>query len=230
MIRLSVVLAVLWVTSVSAEIVWVGNFETADLSQWSSTQMVSADRLQVVDWPVREGRYALRALVVQGDDPIGASGNRNELVSMTLEEPGSEYYYRWSTMFDESFPSAATWQVFTDWHHTGCCGSAPVEFYVLGEEIRLQAGGDTVWSTGLVRGIWNDFVFHVRWSEDPGEGFIELYHNGQLVLPLLSIATQYPGMRNYLKQGLYRDSRISEDGIVYHDAMIQATEWWEVMP
>lgn len=192
--------------------------------------MVSPDRLEVVRSPVREGTYALKTRVAQGDNPIGASGNRNELVYLSHEPPGSEFYYRWSTMFDDSFPSAETWQVFTDWHHEGCCGSAPIEFYVLGEEIRLQAGGNTVWSTPLVRGRWIDFVFHVKWSNDPLEGFVELYRNSERVLPKTPVPTMYPGMQNYLKQGLYRDSAISADGIVYHDAMVQATTLEDVLP
>ena len=69
----------------SSTVVWRGDFETGNLSQWSSAQMVSADRLQVVTSPARQGGYALKATVRQGDNPIGASGNRNELVRMTNE-------------------------------------------------------------------------------------------------------------------------------------------------
>ena len=52
----------------SAAVVWRGDFESGDRTQWSHTQMVSADRLQVVQAPspVGQGRYALRATVRQG--------------------------------------------------------------------------------------------------------------------------------------------------------------------
>ncbi len=216
-------------SSSRADIVWVGNFETGDRSQWSGTEMVDPDRLQVVQSPVREGVYALRASVQQGDIPIGSSGNRNELVYQSYEPRGSEYYYRWSTMFDKSFPTAQTWQVFTDWHHNGCCGSPPVEFDVVGEEIQFQAGYVHLWQMPLVRGVWLDFIFHARWSDDPSEGFVELYVDGEQVVPKTLVATQFPGMLNYLKQGLYRDASISPEGIVYHDAMIQATALDDVL-
>lgn len=196
--------------------------------------MVSPDRLQIVESPVRHGPYALRALVRQYDDPIHSSGNRNELFYLSYEPLGSEYFYRWSTMFDPSYPSSRTWQVFTQWHQTAlCCGSPPVEFYLNGETMYLRVGPTEttpLWSTPLVRGVWYDFVFHVKWSDNPNVGFVELYLNGDLVLPRTRAATNFPGQLNYLKQGLYRDAAIVPDGIVYHDGMIQATSIDDVFP
>lgn len=202
------------------EIVWRGNFETGDIKQWSGAQMVDPDRLLVVTSPVTQGRYAMKTTVFQGDDPIDSSGNRNELVQVTNEPSGSEYFYKWSTMFDASFPSERHWQLFTQWHHSGNSGSPPVEFYVYGEEMRLNIGGSPgvqVWQAPLVRNQWRDFVFHVKWSSDPKVGFVELYLDGQLVMPKRYIATQYPGQLNYLKVGLYRDEVIEPVGILYHD-------------
>jgi hypothetical protein len=210
-------------TAAASTVVWRGDFETGDHSQWTRTQMVSSDRLALVSSPLRQGRYALKTTVYQGDDPINSSGNRNELVRMTREAAGSEYYYRFSTMFASDFPSVKTWQLFTQWHHEGGSGSPPVEFYVYGEEIRLNIGGDPgviVWKTPLVRGQWQDFIFHVKWSPNATVGFVELYHNGQLVLPKRYIATQFSGMLNYLKVGLYRSDTVTQRGVVYHDGWV----------
>jgi hypothetical protein len=192
--------------------------------------MVSADRLEVVSSPVRQGGHALKVRVKQGDDPIGASGNRNELVYLSYEPTGSEYFYKWSVMFAQDFPSARTWQLFTQWHHEGDSGSPPLELYVYGEELRLEAGSTVVWSAPLRRGIWNDFILHAKWSSDPSVGFLELYHQNELVLPRRNIATQFPGQRNYLKQGLYRNSTVVPDGVLYVDGMIQATKLSDVLP
>ena len=210
-------------------VVWRGDFETGDRSQWSKTQMVSADRLQVVPSPARQGSYAIKVTVRQGDNPINASGNRNELVRMTNEKEGDEYFYRWSTMFASDFPSAKTWQLFTQWHHSGNTGSPPMEFYVNGETIYLRVSGSTVvWSTPLVRGQWQDFIFHVKWSSKPGVGFVELHLNGQLVLPKRYAATMYAGQTNYLKVGLYRNSTVAPVGVVYHDGWIQGRSLQDV--
>ncbi|MDC0709957.1 heparin lyase I family protein [Stigmatella sp. ncwal1] len=209
----------------SPNVVWRGDFETGSISQWSHTQAVSADRLQIVNSPARQGSYAIKATVQQGDDPINSSGNRNELVYMSHEPVNSEFYYRWSTRFAANFPSVKTWQLFTQWHHEGCCGSPPVEFYVYGEEIRLSIGGNSpviVWTTPLVRDAWHDFIFHVKWSADASVGFVELYHNGKIVLPKRKIATMFSDSLNYLKVGLYRSDTVQPVGVVYHDGWVQA--------
>lgn len=217
----------------SASTVWKGDFETGNLSQWSRTQSVASDRLQVVTDVVREGRYALKATVHQGDNPIRASGNRNELVYLTEENPGTEYFYKWSTLFPEGYPSTNSWQLFAQWHQEGCCGSPPLEFYVVGEELFMRVGGSegrVLWRGPLMRGHWNDFVLRVKWSSDPNEGFVEMYKDGELVIPKTMAATQFSGERNYLKLGLYRDDSISQVGVVYHDGFTMGTSLQDVMP
>jgi uncharacterized protein (TIGR03382 family) len=220
-------------TLASASTVWKGDFETGNTSQWTKAQTVSSDRLLVVSDPVRQGRYALKATVRRGDDPIRSSGNRNELVYMTREAPGSEYFYKWSTRFPSSFPRSPRWQIFIQWHHEGSSGSPPLEFYVVNDELRLRAGGSSgpvVWRGPLVRERWHDFVLHVKWSSDRRVGFVELYMNGQRVLPKYHVATQFSGQRNYLKLGLYRDESIAPTGIVFHDGFTMATQLSDVMP
>jgi len=216
-----------------ASIKWKGDFETGNLSQWSALQRVANDRLLVVSDPARQGKYAVKVTVKKGDDPISASGNRNELVYFSDEAPNSEYFYKWSTMFDASFPKSNDWQLFAQWHHDGCCGSPPLEFSVRGEKLSLRVGGDggrTVWSAPLQRAKWNDFVLHVRWSADPKVGFIELYYQGQLVVKKTYVSTQYEGDKNYMKLGLYRNESIAPTGIAYHDGMVMATSLSDVLP
>lgn len=217
----------------SASTVWKGDFETGDLSQWSRAQSVADDRLQVVSDVTREGSKALKVTVRQGDNPIAASGNRNEVLYLTEEAQGSEYYYKWSTLFPDNYPIANTWQLFAQWHQEGCCGSPPLEFYVVGQEMFLRAGGSDgkiIWSGPLVRGQWNDFVLHVKWSSDSRVGFVELYKDGKLAAPKTYAATQFGGERNYLKLGLYRDNSISQVGVVYHDGFAMGTTLDDVMP
>lgn len=225
-------------TVASASVLWKGDFETGNSSQWTKEERVNTNRLMVVSDRVREGTYALRAQVEQGDRPIQASGNRNELVYVGEEyDPakaeGAERVYAWSTLFNEDYPSANTWQVFTQWHHTGLNGSPPVEFYVIGEQMRMRVGGSTaqdLWNAPLQRGVWNDFVLHIKWSSDPNVGFVEMYHNGQLVVPRTMRATMFRGDGIYLKQGLYRNANIGQPGVVFHDGFTVATDVADVLP
>jgi hypothetical protein len=216
-------------TPALAATIWTGDFETGDLSQWKA-EMVSPDRLEVVKDPIRQGRFALKATVIQGDNPINASGNRNELLNPTPQPEGSESYYSWSTMFSPDYPSEYTWQVFTQWHQPeDCCGSPPVQFAIMGEDIQLtlSTAQTLVWHAPLVRGVWHDFILHVKFSNNPNTGFVELWYDGKKVLPKTYGATR---ANTYLKQGLYRNSSISQAGVVYHDAMIQGETLEDVSP
>jgi hypothetical protein len=216
-----------------ASVVWRGDFESNDLSQWSSIDGL-ASRLTVVSSPVRQGGRALRAEVQRGD--FASNGNRNELVRLVAETEGMDRYYAWSTMFDASYPIENKWQVFTQWHHSGCCGSPPLEFDVNGQTLALDrnppsnSGTVQLWSTPLVRGIWHDFAMHVIWSSNPDLGFIELWYDGQKVIEGKAVQTLFPGQVNYLKQGLYRDSSITATGVVYHDGMTMGTTLADVAP
>ena len=216
-----------------ASVVWRGDFETKDLSQWDVIDGL-ASRLTVVPSPVRQGSYGLRVELRSGD--FSNNGNRNELVRTVADSEGMDLYYAWSTMFDASYPIADTWQVFTQWHHSGCCGSPPLEFDIDGQTLSLSrnppsnSGTVALWSTPLVRGVWHDFVLHVVWSSNPDLGFLELWYDGQKAIDGKAVQTLFPGMVNYLKQGLYRDSSISAVGVVYHDGMTVGTTLADVAP
>lgn len=212
--------------------VWSSNFESGDLSEWTKGQMVSPDRMQVVSNPVKEGSKALKVTVHKGDDPINSGNDRAELVRMTQEPSGSEYWYHWNVMFAADYPSSPKWQLFTQWHQMALGGTPPLEIYVVGEQMRLRAGGHegpVLWTAPLVRGQWQDFVLHVKWSSDPNVGFVELYHDGKVALPKTHAATQLPNDVNYLKLGLYRSKEITQTGVVYFDDVRMGTDISDVL-
>ncbi|XXF75386.1 polysaccharide lyase [Myxococcaceae bacterium GXIMD 01537] len=219
----------------SAEVIRRGDFETGDRSQWHNTEIMDANRVQVVQSPVRQGRYALRAEVRQGDDPINASGNRNELVMQDGAKEGTEFYYGWSTLWPSDYPLSPTWQVFMQWHHPGCCGAPPVRL-VLGcsasdcgkdmpDTLFLVVDNKTIWTkTPVTRGDWHDFVMHIKWSANPNVGFVEFWYDGELVVPKHYARTLFSSSdTNYLKMGLYRDESIKPTGVIFHDGLVQAT-------
>jgi hypothetical protein len=211
----------------SATVLWRGDYETGNLSQWTGYQGIQS-RFSFVQSPVRQGGTALRVELHQGDVAFG--GTRNEVSNEGRPEvEGNDRWYAWSTLFPADFPAPQTWQVFTQWHHSGCCGSPPLEFSVLGETIRVTHQGEQIfWSTPLVRGAWHDFVIHVYFSSSAG--YIELWYDGHRALDKTAVQTLNPGETDYLKQGLYRDASISPVGVVYHDGMIEGTSLADVAP
>lgn len=199
----------------NAGTLWKGDFSSSDLSQWSKVERVAASRIKVV--ADGDGGKAGRFLVKQGDDPINASGNRNELVYVGDKiTEGAERWYSWNTLWPDSFKSAPTWQLFTQWHHTGTSGSPPIEFFTNREQILLRVNQKQVWSTPLTRGLWHWFVLHVKWSSNASKGYVEVYYDGKPVLRRLVTKTLYAGQGVYLKQGLYRKDTITYDQVIYH--------------
>jgi hypothetical protein len=212
--------------------VWSSDFESGDFAAWTKVQTVSPDRAQIVSNPVRQGSSALKVTVNQGDDPVGSGNDRTELVYLTHEAPGSEYFYSWSVMFPQGYPSSPKWQLFTQWHQEGLGGTPPLEMYLFGEEIRLRTGGNeapVLWTAPLERGKWQDFILHVKWSPDPREGFIELFHNGKVALPRTAARTMLDGQLSYFKMGLYRSREITPQGVVYFDDVKMATTLQDVL-
>jgi hypothetical protein len=65
---------------------------------------------------------------------------------------------------------------------------------------------------------WIDFTFNVMWSPNPAIGFVQVFMDGQQVVPITHLATMYPNDGVFVKQGIYRapSDRVST---LYEDAI-----------
>ncbi len=72
-------------------------------------------------------------------------------------------------------------------------------------------------------GVWVDWVWHVKFSADPGVGFVEVWKDGALVLPRYAprSGTLYPAAGaqagNYVKTGPCRDPAVTTPATMYLD-------------
>lgn len=220
-------------SSARAQVLWRGDFATGDLSQWTKRQTVdAATRLRVVRGGEIGAAWALQATVRHGDDPIGASGHRSELVYLGDDVgEGDTRVYRWQVRWPEDYASVERWQIFTQWHHSGPNGSPPVALLVRGEEVRLVlAGAQVLWSGPLERIRWHDVVLEVVWSSDPSQGRLTLWYDGVRVLADAAAQTLFPGQGVYLKQGLYRAAAIRPEQSVYQRGMTIGRTLADVWP
>ena len=168
--------------------------------------------------PVRQGKYAARYEVRPGDDDVAGSGNGERTEALVLRgtrgREGDEQWWAWSTMFASDFSASnSDWNIFTQFHNSGTSGGR-VEFYVNGNTLGFTShGGDLGnptarnWKIGdKTNGKWYDFVFHVKWSTS-NDGFVEVWLDGNKVVPLTNTPTLYVGQDVYLKQGYYREAQ-----------------------
>lgn len=212
----------------------VGDFERGDFSEWDAVHALPGD-VAVVDRPVRNGRYAGRFQVTETSVPFpNLQSNRADVMERTYEAAGQESWWAWSTYFDRDFmPNVgSSWNAFTVWHHEQSLYVQPISFEVDASvspwKLKLHAwGGPPSMSpiyqrnwhlANFEREKWYDFVFHVKWGDTPDTGFVELWLNGEVVVPLTPAATLYSGDGVYVKQGFYRN-KSAYTAVVYHDGL-----------
>lgn len=216
-------------TPVSAEVIWRGDFETGNTEQWKSTP--KSDGIKVVTAPVREGKYALR---IDGTN-AAKRGKLDRIEFQHQPKPpgtaeGTERYFGWSVFvpnkFTADFHSVGYFETRNSWRQL-------MSFEVHGEDIKYSTRGPYAlhW-TGkgkLTPGRWHDFAVHVLWSRDPKKGFVEVWFDGEKVVPKSMTATLLDENPAFFQIGFMRDSIDVPETIVI-DHIVEATTLMEVTP
>ena len=214
--------------------------------EWNSAQYAAPDRLTAVTSPIKEGSHALKATVKHGDNASG--GARAEVVLNNVANyfhEGDNAWYHWYTMFPNGSQPTPPWQVWTQWHQGDdrLTGGPAIEFNVhTGTKLDLRvmpwfwdnqscftvAAGQCgyQWVEPIRTGVWYEMLFHVKWSQNSNVGSVELWVNGNKVVPcsgcsthMATLDTRDPTASVYLKQGLYLKDVISQPQYVLHDGM-----------
>lgn len=228
---------------VDGKLLWVGDFETGDFSQWQvgkgGIQQKTAGRATVVADVVRQGRYAARFEVRPGDNNVSGSGDDGERCELMIPAElsggaaeGDEAWYALSARMDTP-RSPDGWNTLVQWHGTAPGGQAFAINAVGGNEIYLRtAGGDLANPTLNYYTLaakwelrrWYDLLVHVVWSSDPAKGMVEAFADGARVLPPQHVPTLYTGYAVYLKVGHYRKAWTETD-VTYIDGVCIATSY-----
>ena len=208
---------------------WRGDFDTGNTSQWE-LETARDYSLRVMDGGAGHttaGRFEVR----DGDTPVD-SGERSEAKApdWTDVSDGDERWYSFSMMFDRSFPVPADgWCDPMQWHtanadHSAADGSPALNLQCGNngdDKLYLQVGDRELFPIGMLdRGVWHQYLLHVKFSNNPGVAFEEMYRDGQVVLPKTS--SKYANMttpKAYLKIGMYRKGTNNGPMVVWHDGM-----------
>ncbi|HZE97276.1 MAG TPA: polysaccharide lyase [Planctomycetota bacterium] len=212
-----------------AEVIWRGDFETGNLDQWKGAP--KSDAVKVVQDIVREGKYALR---IDGTN----AARRGALDRIELQHQpqppgtaeGTERYFGWSVYLPQKFIDVV--------HHVGYfetrnSWSQLMSFEAKGEDLQFstRVPYKLHW-TGkgkLTPGRWHDFALHVLWSRDPAKGFVEVWFDGEKVVPPAKTATLRDENVAFFQIGLIREtSEVPESILIDH--IVEATTLQEVTP
>jgi Polysaccharide lyase len=184
-----------------------------------------ADDPKAVDSPDVPGRAAVAYTVPGG-------GTRSELEpSYRSFREDDDSWFGLALYLPSDFPTTTSdWQVVAQWKNSGE-GSPPLSIQVHGGRFVLE-GGDGIgkhWERDLgtaTAGARTDLVLHVHFSSDPDTGSVDVFQDGRQVVSGYHPrgGTLYPGDRSYLKTGLYRSSDIDQDGTVYYDDVVIASD------
>ncbi|MGQ0573030.1 MAG: polysaccharide lyase [Pseudonocardia sp.] len=217
--------------AVGGRTVFVGNYDTGDFCQWGNMQNTTQNggacgydqshySAEVADGGgghPTAARYELR----DGDVPDVPGGERSEVRAGRSGDvvEGDERWYQFSLKFDEKFPNpTGSYMVVMQWHPVKGPPPLAVEVDRSGNLVLRNAntGGDTLVVGKIKRGGWVDYVLHVKFSDDPEIGFVEMSANGVTKVEK-SPWRGMPTASNYLKQGLYRDTADSRTAVLWHD-------------
>lgn len=227
--------------SLDSEVVFTGDYDTGDLTQWAT--------LQTRGWNNFPGKYcgynacvrdggsghatAARFEIRDGDVPPFGGGIRSEV--RTAGDPaggasvreGDERWYELSVKFDADFRNPRTgahdWFVIMQWLPAD--DSIPALTLQVSLDGELELGGDARSVQfrrpigDIARGMWVDYVLHVKFSADPHVGFVEVWRNGRLSVPMHHRPTLGMAESSYLKQGAYRSPDSVGTQVLWHDGL-----------
>ncbi len=222
-------LAIVAATSVSAEVIWRGDFETGDLKQWPGAP--KSDAVTVVKDPVREGKYAVRI----GGTNAAKKGKLDRIEFQHQPKApgtaeGTERYFGWSVYLPKKLTDA---NHSLGYFETRNSWSQLMAFEVKGEDIlfttRVPYTRQWAGKGKMTSGKWHDFALHVLWSRDPKKGYVEVWFDGEKVVPLTNTATLKDENVAFFQIGLLRETSDVPETILI-DHVIEGTTLADVTP
>jgi hypothetical protein len=225
----------------SPTVIFKGDFETGDFSQWSSIPTTGGGGTATIGAaPVVQGQYAAKFVT----PPSPTQHSRVEVDGRSITY-GTRTIVEYDFMVDPSTPfgtngrfEAAQWHPYSD----PCYGGGlqlrddmSMRFSFAGGRVLSTGGGCTYehsrsWLVGtLVKGHWYHVKMDVMWHADPSIGFTHVWMDGVEVIPPTFMGTASTGEtgttpRNFrFRQGIYRVLPFNNTSTFYADGMTVQT-------
>jgi hypothetical protein len=219
--------------------VWVGDFETNDLSQWNGTlngNVDGVDYITIATDVVVQGSYSAR--IELHNDAVWPNGlKRVELhhspdAGRTAE--GATTWFAWSFYLPEALPEdpGATigyWETDSSYQQM-------MAFNTNGETIRFITQKPNYaehWSGDglLTAGEWHRIAMRVLWSTNADTGEVEVWYDGEQVVAGVNAQTLNDGNSTFTQLGLLRSAVEFDDvPVIYLDDAVEGDSIEDVHP
>lgn len=199
-------------TTASAAVVWTGDFETNDLSQYNyvlNGEIDGVPYITIVQDPVAQPSYAAR--IELHNDAVWPNGlKRVELQHSPgpgRTDEGATTYFAWSFYLPETLPEDPD-QTIGYWESTNSY-SQTMAFHVSGEEIEFitqHPDYQVHWQADgmATAGEWHRIGMRVLWSTDADVGEVDIWYDGQLVVDAAGAQTLPDDNATFVQFGLLR--------------------------
>ncbi len=226
-------------SSASAAEVWVGDFETGDLSQWNFVLNGEVDGMtyafaqtELLSEGMFGGRLELH------NEAVWPNGlKRVELQHSPSDErtaEGATTFFAWSFYLPEALPSDPSQQI-AYWESNNTYQQM-MAFSVEGENIAFhtrQPMNVQQWQAdgAVTPGQWHRIAMGVTWSTDPGQGTVDVWFDGMQVVdqgPARTLADNNP---HFVQVGLLRGQIEFEDvPVIIIDDAVEGDTLEDVRP
>lgn len=226
-------------TPAPAAVVWTGDFETGDLSQFDyvlNGEVNGNTYASAVQDLVLQGRFAAR--IELHDDAVWPNGLRRvelqHVPQAARTAEGATTCFGWSFHLPEALPedpghSLGYWESQNSYQQM-------MAFNTNGDDIRFitqQPAYTEHWVAQgvLTPGEWHRIAMCVLWSEDPGQGRVDVWFDGEQVVTAAAAKTLADGNPHFAQIGLLRGN-VDYDGVpvIYIDDVLEGDAIEDVDP
>ncbi len=221
-------------SQVRAEPVWIGNFETGDLSQWHNA--LNPQGISLTQSCVHSGQYAGQVRITDedsfnwfGNKALNRSEFHHRLPAGATYE-GKETFFSFYFYLPEAWSQAkhelGYWESDKSWQQM-------FRFNIRGEQLSFQqsSAAKSFWSIadGATARQWHRLALHIHWSTNPNKGFVDTWADGQAMGRQVFQTLYAPEALMFTQIGVLRTQEATTERIIIDDA-VEATNLTALAP
>jgi Polysaccharide lyase len=218
------ILVAAFVRPAGAEVLFRGDLETGDLSQWD--YLLKEEGLSVVTDPVAQGKYAAKVTITKNE--LWTNGlNRVEVQHQPDDAyltEGKDIYYGFSFYLPQTLTPDNHQILYFETKETY---EQVMQLAVEGEHMRFatqKPAWKVHWEADgkATAGKWHRVAIHVKWAASADAGQVDLWFDGEQVVTAGKAQT-FLGKPAFVQHGILRDTIDQVETLYFDDARAGTT-------